>query len=144
MKKTQKKLKKQSKLPLRLGSRADEIPAGDARGRFIGWKKVDVRDETGLWRRTAVLKLEIRGDVLFSSCDDDYYPNLHNKIRTNELKVLSGPRLRTGEEFCSGRVRDFRYEVGKIYRVRLSRKERACASGLHFFLKRKQAAEYAL
>ena len=102
-------------------------------GKFIGWKKVCI-DSKGY-----ILKLQILGDRSSSL--------IGRKCRTSKAKVLSafdiGGSETTETVFSSMHDRNFKYTVGEIVTAEYDSDIRIeCTSGIHFFMTRKEAAEY--
>lgn len=116
---------------------------------MIGWKKVRVKNGRGWIVGEAIAKLEIRGKVNLRGTDCGC---VTKKCRCSEAKVLSIKLLwceasSKSKElvFVSQHNRSFVYKVGRIVRPKgpkFSDSRFACAPGVHFFLKRKDAVEY--
>ncbi len=102
-------------------------------GAFVGWKKV---------AGNVILKLKILPDAKRTSS------LVGRKCRASKVLVLDAFRI-TGaklkeKKFVSGWNPDFTYEIGKTAEVfDFNRDIRIeCASGIHFFVTRKEAEEW--
>jgi len=102
-------------------------------GEFIGWKKVCIES------KKFILKLQIIGDRTSTL--------VGRKCRTSKVKVLSAFNSDGSETtetvFKSLHDKNFKYTVGKIVTSEYDSDIRfECTSGIHFFLTKKEAAEY--
>ena len=104
------------------------------KGSFIGFKKV---------RGNYIVELEILADAMRSSATG-------RKCRCSKAKVVSitNPDGSKAEETsaCSGWDPNFIYSVGEIVEVKDFDTNRwnECAPGIHFFITRQEAIDYAL
>lgn len=73
--------------------------------------------------------------------------NWNHKCRADRAKVLAvSKKLKKGQRVVSGWDRGFTYRVGATVKPlkRFVTKKETCASGVHFYLTRKQAKEHVL
>lgn len=125
---------------------------------FIGYKKVRLRDINDVSIGTAILKLQILGDVVAGKWDHSLSSGPYNydhKLRTSKFKVLEvvhiefryyneGDIVRMSSSHDTRGGKWLTYKVGKIITRKLDTSDVACASGLHFFLTKAQALAYSL
>mgnify|MGYP000844720163 CR=1 FL=1 len=111
-------------------------------GRIIGYKKA--KDIYG--NRNVIIKLEIPATAL--RYQDRNKHSAHRwKCRASEAKVLSMTDIHTGKPISQARSIsewDYIYKVGKVCRPQypFSKYDRACASGIHFFMTESKARRY--
>lgn len=115
-----------------------------------GWKKTRLLVARAPYRRSSVItELRIPKGALV------YFSNFHNKLRASSAwvvkmteytaagrEVLVSRGLWAGGVKCRGR--DFLYRKGKRVRPRkpFDRSPETCASGIHFFLTKKEARQW--
>ena len=117
-------------------------------GEFIGWKKCYYAVESTIYGsdnvKGCIVKLKIPANAIRSS-------SLGRKCRASEAIVLAiqdirGKDLGVGIEAFSEYDQHFKYRVGETVKPRLAPFDRdrwrECASGIHFFMNRKEAVRY--
>ena len=121
-------------------------------GSFIGWKKClvrckdDIDDEEQYSSYDVILKLQIEEDAKRSNA-------FCRKCRCSKARVVGVYNILTGQPtqiddehfvICSYFDNDFIYELNKTVEVQDFNEDRwiTCASGIHFFMTQKEAAEY--
>lgn len=111
---------------------------------------------SGIKHEKCIAKLEVptEATVIRALVIDKYHmtETVSNKLRTDVYKVLDISPLQESKtqnkevvRASSVHKKSFSYETGKTYREELDKDEyEPCTSGLHFFLNRSEAEDYAI